>query len=494
MSFGLGGKPQNLASLVSNELARVTESLTIPQFQSQRGTPVSGGANRNTCVHRLDLPPYFDTKYLLKSHHDTTTRDPAARTYTEVCGMVHARRAFDRHMPGSHLIPENYFSDFWNGALAMEFVSGEPLTWQVIGGWSSEQDRRFIRRLAVVRLVLLAQTMREIGAPTVGADGELAVGPMSGEIYFGEERRHYYPYYSRGPFKYASQFARAGLENEIQFFARRHNAGLFPQEPRRPDLEPDLGFPPNWPTWIDYLSSLLPLFPDGPGHNEAEDPRYHLTHGDLGSGNNMMIIGSKITSIIDWETASYAPYSESISDIPLEEGPECCFNPEDWTQYVNSTGDNQYFLTILSPYNESLNHRDDELDEQEDEPVRFGDKDLEPYILPVWALMQEYITRPDRSGGMLEFPAGIVGDGYAGQVGTDGDGGVLNAVAVIKVALTVEEQDGGVDIGGNGWENRRTLQSGKMSIIVSAGEPIDSNFGFTFGWSGCEMGLPMIVF
>ncbi|KAG0642761.1 hypothetical protein HOY80DRAFT_1020533 [Tuber brumale] len=452
-----GQKPPHLASLVSAELTSAAETLTISQFQFQRGLPVNGGASRNTSVHRLVFPPYFDTKYLLKSHHDTATRDPGARASTEVGGMVHARRAFERHMSGCHLIPENYYSDSTIGALAMEFVDGEPLTWQVIGGWSAEQDKRFIRRMAAIRLVLLAQTMGQIGAPTVGEEGELGVGPMSGEIYFGEERSRYYPFYSRGPFRYALQFARAGLENEIQFFHRRHNEGLFTHPPRRPYAEFDLGFPPDWPTWITYLRSLLDHFTDSRGHNEAENPHYHLTHGDLSAGNNIMTIGGKITSIIDWETASYAPFSESISDIPFTEGTRCCFNPDDWTRQVNTTGDNQYFLTMLSAHNESLDdrlatyaagprptyplwseierfggvllaqdfedypgeefefgdpldgvdaygHSDGGLDEPQHEPLRLGDKDLEFYIVPVWALMQEYITRADRSEGMLEFP------------------------------------------------------------------------------------------
>ncbi|RPA94624.1 hypothetical protein L873DRAFT_1814194 [Choiromyces venosus 120613-1] len=458
-------KPSSLAIMVANELNRISQNESIIEFQERQGQQLPGGAGSNTYVLRFPIAPYYDARYVLKSHDDVETRDPEGRTRTEACGMEHARRAFARYMPGCRLVPETYWTDFENGALAMEFVPGVSLGWQVMGGWSAEQDRQFIRRLAAVRLVLLAQTAPRIGAPVVLEDGGLGVGPKSGEIYFGQERGRYYDHYQRGPFRYASQSALAGLRNEIEFFERHHAANLFPQTPAGKEIGfGNFRFPETWHDWINYLQSLLPHFPDGRGHNEAEEPIYHLTHFDLSTANNILAIGSTIIAVIDWETAEYAPFSESVNDIPFVEGPNCCFNHMDWERYVAETRDEQYFLTMLNPYDESLwdrlgtysqglrpryplyrkiercggplqpedfeppsldmdedmdvdmdgdrayGHSDDELDDQDDPLPRLGDKDLEFYILPMWALMREYISRAvseQRDEGMLHFPEAI---------------------------------------------------------------------------------------
>ncbi|KAI1784834.1 kinase-like domain-containing protein [Ganoderma leucocontextum] len=48
------------------------------------------------------------------------------------------------------------------------------------------------------------------------------------------------------------------------------------------------------------FSSLFSYFPEGP------DVPVHLTHGDL-VPHNILVDGSTITAVIDWETAGYYP-------------------------------------------------------------------------------------------------------------------------------------------------------------------------------------------
>lgn len=48
------------------------------------------------------------------------------------------------------------------------------------------------------------------------------------------------------------------------------------------------------------------------------DISFPITHGDLGTGSNIMIKGTKIVSIIDWESANFVPFSEAIQDLAVD--------------------------------------------------------------------------------------------------------------------------------------------------------------------------------
>lgn len=45
------------------------------------------------------------------------------------------------------------------------------------------------------------------------------------------------------------------------------------------------------------------------------DEQFHLEHGDLVEGNNIILRDGKIASLIDWETAGFVPFSEAVADL-----------------------------------------------------------------------------------------------------------------------------------------------------------------------------------
>lgn len=65
-------------------------------------------------------------------------------------------------------------------------------------------------------------------------------------------------------------------------------------------------------TWSDYIKTLSGQIST---HLFSQEGEFHLTHGDLVEGNNIAIRGGKVAALFDWETASFLPFSEAITEL-----------------------------------------------------------------------------------------------------------------------------------------------------------------------------------
>lgn len=70
--------------------------------------------------------------------------------------------------------------------------------------------------------------------------------------------------------------------------------------------------PVNPTGWKKYAAGLVEQVRD---HRFSEEDQFHLNHGDLVEGNNVVLRDGKVAAIVDWETASFLPFSESIAEL-----------------------------------------------------------------------------------------------------------------------------------------------------------------------------------
>ena len=147
--------------------------------------------SKSTVLMRLNCPPTFDSLFVVKIHGKGRGRGACTetegiamhRTEAEGAAMHHARRRFSEAAPGRKLVPEVYRIDAMAHIIVMEYVHGRRYNPARARRWSRAQRRRFVRQMAVIRLMLMGKTASFIGTPALSPDGKLEIKEMVGDIY-----------------------------------------------------------------------------------------------------------------------------------------------------------------------------------------------------------------------------------------------------------------------------------------------------------------------
>ena len=94
----------------------------------------------------------------------------------------------------------------------------------------------------------------------------------------------------------------------------------------------------TWPEMREYLRQTIRNFEAVPP--PANPEFFSLNHNDLQRGFNIMMRGSKIAGVIDWETASYDPLPQCIGDLATSSD----FNPRLWREHAGPNGERFHML------------------------------------------------------------------------------------------------------------------------------------------------------
>jgi len=108
--------------------------------------------------------------------------------------------------------------------------------------------------------------------------------------------------------------------------------------------------------WADIITYLENTIRNVDRTARPTNPEvFSLNHNDLREGFNVMVRGSKIVGLIDWETASYDPPSLCVQDLaqPID------FDPREWRAHAGPNGMNFNVLPyrLVSDDREARNDR-----------------------------------------------------------------------------------------------------------------------------------------
>jgi hypothetical protein len=137
---------------------------------------------------RARFPPTRDSIFLLKSHSNVGEPTPASQIRAEAAALEHARSRFKAGIPGARIVPQVYLRNDQMGVIALERIRGTCLKDANMTSWTPRQRKRFVRQLAVLRIMLLTPYARSIGIPDLGEGGKETVGPMNGPLYYSQGR------------------------------------------------------------------------------------------------------------------------------------------------------------------------------------------------------------------------------------------------------------------------------------------------------------------
>jgi len=90
----------------------------------------------------------------------------------------------------------------------------------------------------------------------------------------------------------------------------------------------------NWHDTITYLETTIRNIDQVARPTNPEF--FSLNHNDLGGGFNVMVHGSKVIGLIDWETGSYDPPSLCVQDLTDVTD----FDPREWRAHAGPNGVN----------------------------------------------------------------------------------------------------------------------------------------------------------
>ncbi|KAG0134378.1 hypothetical protein HOY82DRAFT_637530 [Tuber indicum] len=341
---------------------------------------------------RVPYSPYYNTSFILK-YFKTGDHVQAHREQMEVeaASLHHAAEALQRNNNICRA-PEVY--DVWpdQNVIAMERIRGRGFWESPQGWWSKERMIKFVRHMAVVRLAILTQVENELGVPRHSTD-RWRVGPYCGGVWWDEDRYRFRKQMNRGPFPNRHQMILASLRRELLVFRRMRRVG----EP-----VPDYSHFDTLNEIIEYLSMIIENIDQVPRPNSPEF--FSLNHNDLYRGLNIMVRGSKVAALIDWEAASYDPLSLCIADLASSTD----FNPRVWREHAGPNGQNFHVLPYrleYDPMQQRLYH------------ATTAGAERKPF--PDWQLI-------DNNGGPLDVED-FFSDNYPEDISSDDDESIVDA-------------------------------------------------------------------
>ncbi|KAH8153382.1 uncharacterized protein LAJ45_02194 [Morchella importuna] len=224
--------------------------------------------------------------------------------------------------------------------MVMEDIKGRRFTGNM-DGWSLRKKNQFCMQLAGIRVHLLQMRSTHIGSMnsviglpnpvrvpgdcTFHRDRPIVEGNVSGEM------RDYTQYangrdvqrtsdgaYAHGPYATTIEFVASCLERERLYWAGHDTAAA--------DAPGGTGLTgAQRAIWLTRVGVLQGYFAKRAADRLAAPPdppetgNYRFCHRDLDRGRNIMVRGTKIVAILDWENSSYLPLSEAFEGLNRNE-------------------------------------------------------------------------------------------------------------------------------------------------------------------------------
>jgi hypothetical protein len=168
-------------------------------------------------------------------------------------------------------------------------------------GWSYRQKRRFVRKLAMLRILFLFMRSKRLRGggdkdPQMGMPLELMrmADTFDEQINGQTDGAH-------GPWDTVEAMVKAIWERENNWGYPKQDEG------RKADIK----------KIAERLDSYTPGMRKAKDELDPDMP-YVFEHGDLTHGFNLMMQHTNPVATIDFETAAYVPYSDAISDLSTQ--------------------------------------------------------------------------------------------------------------------------------------------------------------------------------
>ncbi|KAG0260017.1 Phosphotransferase enzyme [Mortierella polycephala] len=232
------------------------------------------------CVARLALP-YF----------------PRYKTESEVATMQLVRERTSIRVPEVYAWSADATNPIGAEYILMEKIPGVPLddTWRSM---SFEDKEHIVRQIIDIVLQLFNINYDKIGGIYQDKDGAYYVGPIINDLFFMDERANMD--LDRGPWTTSSDYLKGLIRSEIQYLNTHYKSALDGQDDSID--EDDLDDIRDTLSVSAEFEDLIPYFcPD-----KTTPERFCLHHGDLNKGN-IMVEGTKVSGIIDWESSGVCP-------------------------------------------------------------------------------------------------------------------------------------------------------------------------------------------
>ncbi|KAG0635706.1 hypothetical protein HOY80DRAFT_1004070 [Tuber brumale] len=258
---------------------------------------------------------------------------PVPRVYTHSLQQPEDRLVYDRRERG--FIIMEHIKD--NGTLLVSFPRGDE-------GWTRRQKRRFVRKMALIRLQLLFIRNNQNGVePPIQGRVGVSVIEKNKEAPLTEEQgllstttnekaagaggnTTFWEAGFNPPYPNNRAWVHAHLSREYTYWQAVINNNLHSLLPQPMPI----GF--NQANWFENFRTLQTALQNPAVHTFRTEPFHALTHDKLSPPDDSILMkGKKINCIVDWERSGYLPISENIKDILKQYEGAGLADPEIWT-------------------------------------------------------------------------------------------------------------------------------------------------------------------
>ncbi|KAG0633439.1 hypothetical protein HOY80DRAFT_896521 [Tuber brumale] len=300
---------------------------THDDFARAHGVRLRDHERARVTLMRVPFAPYYDTSFILKLFRiEGFVQAPTVRVEMEAASLHHAAEAFRRNNIGR--VPGVYALRSQENLIAMERIHARGYRDGHQHWWPKERMIRFVRQMAAIRLAVMTQVENQLGVPRHAPDGG-RVGPYCGNLWWDNDRHRVWDLVDRGPFPNRHEMILGSLRRDlaVAIWMRTQDQQLS-----------SISHFATWLELIEYLQQTIRNFEAVP--RPAHQEYFSLNHNDLERGVNVMMRGSKIAALIDWETASYDPLCLCVTDLVTSIN----FNPRLWREHAGPNGENFHVL------------------------------------------------------------------------------------------------------------------------------------------------------
>ncbi|KDR66039.1 hypothetical protein GALMADRAFT_148205 [Galerina marginata CBS 339.88] len=197
----------------------------------------------------------------------------------------------------------DFSSDVLGAFIAQEYVDGNPLSssWN---GYTEDEKQQVAQQIADIIVNMGEIHFDQIGSFT--GDAGVLLGPTveGSKLFKGRAKFHSRECYDIGPYKNTKDYVLACYDKEIYYYTHAPTS----------DIDCDL-FEDK--SLQDFVHQLLAKRGQLATSSVATDEPFVLVHGDF-NGQNIIMQGSKVRAVLDWEFSGAYPLSELVGGVGFD--------------------------------------------------------------------------------------------------------------------------------------------------------------------------------
>lgn len=202
-------------------------------------------------------------------------------------------------------VPAVYaFATDTSGAfIAQEYIRGEPLSscWNC---FTENEKYQVSQRIAEIIVNMGEMRFDGIGGFTGGKNCLLGPTVEGSKLFKGRDKFHSNNYYHIGPYKSTKEYVLACYDKEIYYYTHASAS----------DIDSDLFQDTPLELFVQQLRDKRSSLEAN--YTPVNEP-FVLVHGDF-NGRNVMVQGTDVVAVLDWEFSGAYPLSELIGGVGVD--------------------------------------------------------------------------------------------------------------------------------------------------------------------------------